>query len=497
MNHLTQRSMSRHHKTLILFAFLSALSMAIYILASRYTYRVGFPLDDAWIHQTYARNIKLTGQWSFLPGQPSAGSTAPLWSGLLSLGYFLGLAPYFWTFLLGWLSLWAMAALGERLLITALPSMADKSIWIGIILIFEWHLVWSSASGMETLFFSAMIILIFILLGKDILNWLLIGLLIGIGVWIRPDGVTLLGPALIIIATHYYTRQQRIFSLSRLLLGFILIFCTFLGFNILLSGNPLPNTFFAKQAEYSIYQLIPLWKRYVAQLVLPLVGVGSIIAPGFVIFTVHSLQKKNWWGIACIIWVLGYLFLYALRLPATYQHGRYVIPVMALYFTLSLIGVFNWIRIQHTSLWRRVINASWIVSIPIILLAFWVQGARAYANDVGVIESEMVDTAYWIENNTEEDALIAAHDIGALGYFGNRTIIDLAGLISPEVIPFIRDETRLGQYLDNSGADYLMTFPSWYPNLVQKGVLIYRNQGDISPKIGGENMCVYQWLHRR
>ena len=61
--------------------------------------------------------------------------------------------------------------------------------------------------------------------------------------------------------------------------------------------------------------------------------------------------------------------------------------------------------------------------------------------------------------------LIAAHDIGAIGYFARRPILDLAGLISPEVIPFIRDEAKLDEWIRAKGAQYLVTFPDWYPQL--------------------------------
>ena len=53
----------------------------------------GFPLDDSWIHQTYGRSLGTTGVWAFVPGEPSAASTAPLYTVLLAASYALGL-PY-------------------------------------------------------------------------------------------------------------------------------------------------------------------------------------------------------------------------------------------------------------------------------------------------------------------------------------------------------------------------------------------------------------------
>jgi hypothetical protein len=126
------------------------------------------------------------------------------------------------------------------------------------------------------------------------------------------------------------------------------------------------------------------------------------------------------------------------------------------------------------------------------LAVFFLAGARTYAFDVAIIETEMVDTSKWIAENTPPGSLIAAHDIGALGFFGNRPILDLAGLVTPEVIPFIRDESLLDAYIHEKGADYLMTFPDWYPELVRGKALIYSSNGKYSPEAGGTNMQVFK-----
>jgi hypothetical protein len=89
--------------------------------------------------------------------------------------------------------------------------------------------------------------------------------------------------------------------------------------------------------------------------------------------------------------------------------------------------------------------------------------------------------------------LVAAHDIGALGFFTGRPLLDLAGLVSPQVIPFIRDEQRLEAFLDDQGAEYLVTFPAWYRHLTQRGSPVFSSQGIFSPAMGGENMAVYRW----
>jgi len=194
-------------------------------------------------------------------------------------------------------------------------------------------------------------------------------------------------------------------------------------------------------------------------------------------------------------WWLGYTLIYALRLPVTYQHGRYLMPAMPVLFLLGLVGS-TWLLadLPLTQKWRRRLRFAAALTLAGVAVSFYALGARSYSEDVAIIETEMVQTAHWVADNTPPDALIAAHDIGALGYYADRELLDLAGLISPEVIPFIRDETRLAAYLDQSGVDYLVTFPAWYPRLVQGRDPVHVTGGAVAPAQGGENMVVYRWL---
>jgi ABC-type Zn2+ transport system substrate-binding protein/surface adhesin len=104
----------------------------------------------------------------------------------------------------------------------------------------------------------------------------------------------------------------------------------------------------------------------------------------------------------------------------------------------------------------------------------------------------MVVSAKWVAENVPSGDIIAAHDIGALGYFDNHELIDLAGLVSPEVIPFIRDEEKLATYLDEEGVSYLIAFPEFYPMLSEQAKPAFVTDG-LGPDLGGENMIVYHW----
>jgi hypothetical protein len=276
----------------------------------------------------------------------------------------------------------------------------------------------------------------------------------------------------------------------------MLVFLPYLFFNYNLAGSWWPNTFFAKQAEYASLRENAFLLRYLSIARLPLVGVGIILLPGFVWLILQAGIQRRPALLVGALWVIGYIGIYAWRLPVLYQHGRYVIPAIAVFCLWGFAGLLDIWRVAKSFPWQKLITKAWAISSGTVLLLFWGMGARAYAQDVAIIETEMVATAQWVNRNLPLESLIAAHDIGALGYFGGRQIVDLAGLVSPEIIPFIRDEPVIKKYLDDRNADFLITFPNWYPYLTNWASLIYSTSGSFSPRLGGENMTVYRWEGR-
>jgi arabinofuranosyltransferase len=482
------RLFSKSTRWLIVAAFIAVIG---YLFSASSTYRLGYPLDDAWIHQTYARNLMLHGSWEFQPGQPSAGSTSPLWTILLSPGFLVSSVPLFWSYFLGLVCLVGVAKIGGECF-RILTKSANSIPWFGVFLAVEWHLVWAAVSGMETGLMALAILVVFYILFQENPNWICAGILTGLSLWVRPDGLTLLGPIAVILVFSKKGWRKTAIAFVKFASGFTIFTGLFLIFNYLLSGSPMPNTFYAKQAEYAITLQIPLLERYLSLLVLPLIGPGILLLPGFAFIFITSIKARELKIFVGCIWWLGYTLLYSVMLPVTYQHGRYLMPAMPIFFLLGAAGTKNMLeRIKPE--WCKKINRVGTAVILLVTFGFYTMGADSYGRDVAFIETEMVDTAQWLKANTEEDALLAVHDIGAVGFWSERKIVDLAGLVTPEIIPFIRDEERLAEYLNMKEVDYLVVFPYWYQVLPKYGFMVHSADG--SAQGGrGQNMTVYIWL---
>jgi hypothetical protein len=465
-------------------------AVLFYLIVSARGYSLGFPLDDSWIHLTYARNIAEHGEWSFRLGERSAGSTSPLWTALLSLGFLLNLAPYVWTYLLGWAVLTLLAIYAESLSRRIVPSYSSRIPWVGLFFVFAWHLTWAAVSGMETLLHGLIILAVLGALISGSRRYLGLGLLTGLSVWVRPDGVTLLGPLIFVALLSEKTGYLRREALWKTLIGFGSLFLPYVLFNLALSGNPMPNTFYAKQAEYGAFWHSKSMAERIGDYLWPILASPFIVlVPAALMWLSQRFTARNWGALASLIWVIGYIGIYFVSLPA-YQHGRYIIPAFPVVYLWGILGFLEFITSFKGS---RLLVQLWQVLVIVLSLAFTWIGARQNAHDVFWVQSEMVGTARWIRQNIPADARLAVHDIGALGYYVQNPLVDMAGLLTPDVVPFIRDEARLAQYLDSKSVDYLITFPSFYPQLTSQREPLFEPALKLETENFPERMQIYRW----
>jgi hypothetical protein len=475
----------------------------------------GFPLDDSWIHQTYARNLALTGQWAFVPDVPSAASTSPLYTVVLALGYALGIPFALWTHGLGALALGGMAVTGRWMGTKAgaafMPGMKGVGTLSGLALVLAWHLIWAGASGMETAIFCLLTLgcIAYVwrwidsarpLFGQIMVDGALFGVLAGLLTLARPEGVllvALIGAAMLIACPNMTWRGVIGWGVGGGI-GFLLTLAPYLAFNLSVTGGLLPNTAAAKQAWAApLLALDYTWRLQI--LIEPLLAGGQILLlPGLAVFALIALMARRtavlW--LLPILWTLALIALYAARLPLPFQHGRYVIPALPTWILAGVIGSVWLYRRALRSLIGRVLARTLAGSAAALFVAFaFTLGLSAYRQDVAIIDQEMVTAAHWVEANLPPEDLLAVHDIGALGYFAPRPILDIAGLVTPEVIPIILDGDALWALMEERGAVYLMAMDDQVPNddpTDPRLCTIFSTGGALAPVSGGSNIRVYR-----
>ncbi len=620
---------NRFRRSDLIFLIAALLSVLLYVRAAD----GGFPLDDSWIHQVYGRNLAQTGQWAFVPGVPSAASTSPLYTVLLSIGYRLNVPFQLWTHGLGVLALWVSGMVGARLgekILTPSPSPSGRGEQItsphswptlrqaqsttrplhfgegkktremryvgvvsGLAVVLAWHLIWAASSGMETMLFSMWtLVLLYVGSGyqlsvvgyqqktkarsvRDVQTFssvnvrsdtsppspspnvvhsstvlrdgaavgnlphpqplptreegspsshdaglesglglkvssseptigrgIVFGVMAALATVTRPEGIALaglIGLTMLIVRPQGTWRGFMLWAIGAMV-GFGVVIAPYLVLNLQLTGGLLPDTAAAKQAENAPLLAVSYPGRIINML-FPLVAGGQVLLlPGMIYYVIWVLRRLRQdrsalFGLVPLAWALALIALYAARLPAPYQHGRYVIPALPSLIVIGVVGLLVWMRERNTLADRVITRAVGISAVLGFVYFAFVAGPVVYRQDVRIIDEEMVATAHWIAANIPPNELLAIHDIGAVGYFAPRPIIDLAGLVSPEIVPFITEAEPLWNWMEERDARYLMAFPDQIPgDDVNDPRLcpIFTTGGKTSPAAGGPNMAVYK-----
>lgn len=459
--------------------------------------RLGFPLDDSWIHLQFARNLAAGRGLSYNPGELVIGSTAPLWTAILALLFALPGDPVLWTQLLGTALFVAGIGATYRLareldLARGLAALA-AGLTLGTA-----PLVWSALSGMEVPLF------VLLSLGGMILHLrerraagstsplTISPAVFALACLARPEGFLLLLLALGDRCLLWARRPSAPLRLERppfgaVAAGAALAACVLLGpllFYRLAGGSFLPTTFAAKGGELRhwlpslqyVYMVLGILLR--GQPYMTLLGGAGVLA---LLERLGTLRDR---GLLPALWVIALPLAYSTLSPEGSKviagnFGRYYFPLFPPLVVLGTLGIER----AAAAVGRYVECGRQRLPLRFVLLALllWpsaaglLAGAATYERNLANVEGSDGRAARWLAARLPPAAVLAVNDIGAFKYFLPNRIVDLAGIVNPELRREVSRAMAGGASWDQAMTaaiarrrpDYVAVFPSWVPGLAR------------------------------
>jgi hypothetical protein len=174
------------------------------------------------------------------------------------------------------------------------------------------------------------------------------------------------------------------------------------------------------------------------------------------------LARDRRYRIALIV-AVGLPLLQSFVAPQFRHHGRYFFPIIPLVILLGVAALNKLIeRFTVNGIWRAGVISAMILA-GLIETGRW---ALLEAESVRNINDQHLAAASFLRSQMTRSDRLAAHDVGAIGYYTGRPIIDLTGLISPEMYPLQHDQDDVWRQARKEGANLFLIYnrlnPSFY-----------------------------------
>jgi hypothetical protein len=452
---------------------------------------IGFPLDDAWIHLQFARNLAEGAGFSYNPGVPVAGSTAPLWTLLLAAGALVGGASLVMAKVVG-IAITVGAALVTHRAALAWGAAPVMALGAGVGLGWTGAVAWGALSGMEVPLAALLVAgaLLALARGRETAT----ALLAALAVLARPEALLLV--PFLLLARPLTFRRAVIFAGVM-----VLVLAPAVAFSMATVGAPVPATAAAKVQGGLLGRLQGIrepastlwlarpgsfawdWTVWLAQTnwLLPL----SLVA-GLVLAWREQGRALGMAAVVLVVHPLGMALLAPYRGPS-FQEGRYSIHLLPL--ALVVLAVCG------SALPPRARRAVVVVYLVIAVVAL-PRAAERYAWGVQNINVLQVHLGHWVATHLPASARLAVNDIGAIAFLSRRPIIDLMGLVTPDILPYRRDgEAGVARYVVERCPDFVIVFPAWFPTLTSRRDLlvpIYTVKLSRNAVAGAAEMVVYE-----
>jgi len=209
------------------------------------------------------------------------------------------------------------------------------------------------------------------------------------------------------------------------------------------------------------------------------------IMPGLLIARRRGGRALAVPALALLAHPLGMALLAPYRAPS-FQEGRYSMHVLPLALVVLAVGA--------SALPARTLRAA--VATYVVAAAVTLPGAgERYAWGVQNINAMQVHLGHWVADHVAPGASLALNDIGAIAYISRRPVIDLMGLVTPDILPYRREgEGGVARYIAERCPDLVIVFPAWFPALTSRSDLLlpmYRVELPRNEVAGAREMVVY------
>jgi hypothetical protein len=411
---------------------------------------VGVPLDDVYIHCRYAENVLAGNGYCFNPGETVTADTSPLWVLLIAIGGLLTShlevvavvlsALFYLTVIIGIYRLSLVLGVGR-----------NWSILIALLTMLSGRMVWSAGSGMEVSLACVLVIAVLwsYFTGKIKLS----AVLLAVGVATRPEILLLVG---ILFFDQFIRYLKKELSTAEFFVSVsVFLVCVTPVFLLpLLERGSL--IYHSSEVQGAHVSLIPdLGYLWFASKIL-----FATVLPPFVLaaISMYYFRKDRRYRIIGAF-AFGLPILLAFVAPQYRHHGRYFFPVIPLIILLGM--AFISACTNYRVVVRIICTILFGFAIVIFIRWIWI-----YKYAVTNIAGQHVAAAKWVEEHTTAQDILASHDVGAIGYFTKRPVIDLVGLVTPEIYPLMHDQKLVWQYARAQGANVFIIYnrlnPTFY-----------------------------------
>jgi len=219
-----------------------------------------------------------------------------------------------------------------------------------------------------------------------------------------------------------------------------------------------------------------------------------LIPIGFLALCRSHGRLLAWPGAVLILHPLGMALLAPYRGPA-FQEGRYSSHLAPLALVVAAVGFWSLLgRYRRVAPW---LAGAYLLGAAVLL---WPASQR-YGWAVQNINAMQVHLGEWVERNLPRNARLALNDVGAIAFVSRREVIDLMGLITPEILQYRRDGAAgILRYLELTCPDYLVIFPDWFPELARMAdrfTPLYRVRLEQNRVAGADLMVVFETVWSR